>query len=206
MRRRECGIVRDGGAPTTAPRRRPEPVGPCGAALSEARRRRKKPAGWCGGRFAGLTQPARTAAQAAVFPAAMSRQPLRTGRRGFTSADLMAPAYWPRSPAPPTAVGKKLSPQRGGRRASLKHRARNAEVSAESRSTSSTSLGVARLRGTRVRFAYADNETRRSARPLLSRRPAKQTTTPPRRKEQGMRSYAKSAFTRVFRMKATRAV
>jgi hypothetical protein len=55
---------------------------------------------------------------------------------------------------PPTAVGKKLSPQRGGRRASLKHRARNAEVSAESRSTSSTSLGVARLRGTRVRFVF----------------------------------------------------
>ena len=69
------------------------------------------------------------AAQAAVFPGAMCRRPLRTGRRGFTSADLMAPAYWPQVSRPPTAVGKKLSPQRGGRRASLKHRARNAGAS-----------------------------------------------------------------------------
>jgi hypothetical protein len=66
------------------------------------------------------------AVQAAVFPGAMCRHSLVAGA-GVSG--------------PPIAVGKKLSPHRGDRGANLKHRARNAEVSAESRLTTQFASG-----------------------------------------------------------------
>jgi hypothetical protein len=132
MRRRECGIVRDGGAPTTAPAAARSRLGPWGRRFRKRRTLRTKPAGWCGGRRAGKRSPP-AAAQAAVFPGAMCRHPLRARRRGFTSAGLMALAYWPRVSRPPTAVGKNCHPTGVAAEQAQKHRARSAGHRPESR-------------------------------------------------------------------------
>jgi hypothetical protein len=134
MRRRECGIVRDGGAPTTAPGRGPEPVGPLRPALSEAPSDKEKARRMVRWPVRRATQPARTAAQDARRPVA------RQVATGLAAGDPS------RTFAGPVAIGARqipaspqrwvtMSAHRGFRGASLKHRARNAGIPAESRHT-----------------------------------------------------------------------
>jgi hypothetical protein len=118
----------------------------------------------CQGR---IRAPNDAAVQAAVFPDARQASTGVTG--GFHERGLMAPRIGLRVSGPPKAVGKNCDPTGVAAEQTSNIARGTPRRSAESRSISSTSLGVARLRGPRVRFAQADNETRRSARPSFRR-------------------------------------
>jgi hypothetical protein len=130
-------------------------LGPAAQRFRKRGGRRKKPAGWCGGRKAGFTQPAARRPKLR-FSRAPGRRPRADGGvRGASSALSREESRDLGFPEPSKAVGKKLSPQRGGRRASLKPRARNAEFSAESRYTCYHCPGIARCQDARVQCGSA---------------------------------------------------
>ena len=84
------------------------------------------------------------------------RHSLREGRRGFHERDLMAPCIGLLVSCPSKRWAKIVTPPGWPWSKPTKHRARNAEVSAESRSTTKLRFRIARSWSTRVRFALAD--------------------------------------------------
>jgi hypothetical protein len=163
MRRRECGIVRDGvGRQLPAPY--PEPVGPSEPALSQAPNPKEKARRMVRWPCYGLTRPGSASGPSRGFPGRQNRRPQRTFPQGTV-----------------VAVGKNCDP-----------------TGVATEQASNTARGTPKLRRSRVQFPRlasksrgfeargsgslnADNEARRSARPLLFRDRRNRTTTPPRR-------------------------